>query len=62
MVIGSKFYATYYNNKFTKFNLAVIQVTAFAGYKAPEQFCVGRVVTGVGNGINTATIPTWQVR
>ncbi|TIB75270.1 general substrate transporter [Wallemia mellicola] len=38
----------------------VIQVTAFAGYKAPEQFCVGRVVTGVGNGINTATIPTWQ--
>lgn len=38
----------------------IIQVTAFRGYDAPAQFCVGRVVTGVGNGVNTATIPTWQ--
>ncbi|TIC16639.1 putative MFS monosaccharide transporter [Wallemia mellicola] len=38
----------------------IIQVTAFAGHKAPEQFCVGRVITGVGNGLNTSTIPSWQ--
>ncbi|TIC46325.1 putative MFS monosaccharide transporter [Wallemia mellicola] len=38
----------------------IIQVTAFKGHKAPEQFCVGRVITGVGNGLNTSTIPSWQ--
>ena len=38
----------------------VIQVTAFTGYVPLAQFCVGRVVTGVGNGINTSTIPTYQ--
>ncbi|TIB16633.1 hypothetical protein E3P77_01919 [Wallemia ichthyophaga] len=38
----------------------IIQVTAFRGHHAPEQFCVGRVITGVGNGLNTSTIPSWQ--
>jgi MFS family permease len=43
----------------------VISVTAF-GPGAPNgnvggfvQFIVGRVITGVGNGMNTATIPSW---
>ncbi|RMY93212.1 hypothetical protein D0862_09275 [Hortaea werneckii] len=38
----------------------VIQVTAFDGSHATAQFIVGRTVTGVGNGINTSTIPTYQ--
>lgn len=25
-----------------------------------EQFIVGRIITGIGNGINTSTVPTWQ--
>ncbi|KAH9887458.1 general substrate transporter [Xylariomycetidae sp. FL2044] len=39
---------------------AVIQVTAYKGHAALAQFIIGRVVTGVGNGINTSTIPTYQ--
>jgi sugar porter (SP) family MFS transporter len=38
----------------------IIQVTAIKGHKATAQFIIGRVVTGVGNGINTSTIPTYQ--
>lgn len=38
----------------------IIQVTAQSGATPLAQFIVGRVVTGVGNGINTATIPTYQ--
>ncbi|KAK3335894.1 sugar transporter [Cercophora scortea] len=38
----------------------VIQVTCQAGASPLAQFIVGRVVTGVGNGINTSTIPTYQ--
>ncbi|KAL8284081.1 hypothetical protein RQP46_005194 [Phenoliferia psychrophenolica] len=38
----------------------LIQVTAFSGHKAAEQFVIGRIITGVGNGMNTATIPTWH--
>ncbi|BFZ60024.1 sugar transporter-like protein [Saitoella coloradoensis] len=38
----------------------VIQVTAFDAHFGLGQFIIGRVVTGVGNGFNTATIPTWQ--
>jgi MFS family permease len=38
----------------------IIQVTAFKGHHATAQFIIGRVVTGVGNGMNTATIPTYQ--
>ncbi|GAA6033151.1 hypothetical protein JCM8097_002970 [Rhodosporidiobolus ruineniae] len=38
----------------------VIQVTAFKGHHAGVQFCVGRVITGIGNGMNTSTIPSWM--
>ncbi|KAF1971762.1 general substrate transporter [Bimuria novae-zelandiae CBS 107.79] len=38
----------------------IIQVTSIKGYKATAQFIIGRVVTGVGNGMNTSTIPTYQ--
>ena len=38
----------------------IIQVTAFPGHSPLAQFIVGRVITGVGNGINTSTIPTYQ--
>ncbi|KAM0786056.1 hypothetical protein ACM66B_006867 [Microbotryomycetes sp. NB124-2] len=37
-----------------------IQVTAFRGHEAEAQFIIGRIVTGLGNGMNTATIPTWH--
>ncbi|KAI1375778.1 general substrate transporter [Hypoxylon crocopeplum] len=39
---------------------ATIQVTAFPNHAPLAQFIIGRVVTGVGNGINTSTIPTYQ--
>lgn len=38
----------------------IIQVTSYPGHVPLAQFIVGRVVTGVGNGINTSTIPTYQ--
>lgn len=38
----------------------LIQVTAYPGHVPLAQFIVGRVITGVGNGINTSTIPTYQ--
>ncbi len=38
----------------------IIQVTSQAGSTPLAQFIVGRVVMGVGNGINTSTIPTYQ--
>ena len=38
----------------------VISVTPFKGHWALGQFVVGRVVSGLGNGMNTATIPVWQ--
>ncbi|KAI1847618.1 hypothetical protein JX266_006470 [Neoarthrinium moseri] len=38
----------------------IIQVTAQSNATPLAQFIVGRVVTGVGNGLNTATIPTYQ--
>ncbi|KAF5014671.1 hypothetical protein F66182_14265, partial [Fusarium sp. NRRL 66182] len=38
----------------------VIQVTSYPGHVPLAQFIVGRIVTGVGNGINTSTIPTYQ--
>lgn len=37
-----------------------IQVTAIKGHRATAQFIIGRTITGVGNGINTSTIPTYQ--
>ncbi|KAL8690070.1 MAG: hypothetical protein Q9224_004496 [Gallowayella concinna] len=38
----------------------IIQVTAEKNATPLAQFIVGRVITGVGNGINTSTIPTYQ--
>ncbi|KAF9068172.1 hypothetical protein BDP27DRAFT_1224731 [Rhodocollybia butyracea] len=38
----------------------IIQITPIPGHKAGYQFVIGRIVTGFGNGLNTATIPTWQ--
>lgn len=41
---------------FTMATGALLQSTAF---ELPH-FIVGRIVTGIGNGINTSTVPTWQ--
>ena len=38
----------------------IIQVTSFVGHVPLAQFIIGRTITGVGNGINTSTIPTYQ--
>lgn len=38
----------------------IIQISAVKGHKAMAQFIVGRTITGLGNGINTSTIPTYQ--
>ncbi|KAI2702021.1 hypothetical protein CBS147332_7797 [Penicillium roqueforti] len=38
----------------------IIQICAIKGHGATAQFFVGRIVTGIGNGINTSTIPTYQ--
>lgn len=38
----------------------IIQCSSIKGYKATAQFIIGRAITGVGNGINTSTIPTYQ--
>jgi sugar porter (SP) family MFS transporter len=38
----------------------IIQVTPIKGHHAGAQFILGRTITGVGNGMNTATIPTYQ--
>lgn len=38
----------------------IIQVTAFVGHIPLLQFFFGRVITGIGNGMNTSTIPTYQ--
>ncbi|RAK94896.1 putative MFS monosaccharide transporter [Aspergillus ibericus CBS 121593] len=37
-----------------------IQVTSFAHHIPLLQFFIGRVITGIGNGMNTSTIPTYQ--
>ncbi|CAI4049258.1 hypothetical protein N7582_004630 [Saccharomyces uvarum] len=39
---------------------ATISTSAFRDYWALGQFIIGRVVTGVGTGLNTSTIPVWQ--
>lgn len=38
----------------------IIQITAMHWSTPLAQLIVGRVVMGVGNGINTSTIPTYQ--
>lgn len=35
---------------------AILQCSAFG----LPQLIVGRVITGIGNGLNTSTVPTWQ--
>lgn len=39
---------------------AVISTSAFGTHWGLGQFVVGRVISGIGNGMNTATIPVWQ--
>ncbi|KAL4888865.1 general substrate transporter [Aspergillus ambiguus] len=39
---------------------AVISTAAFGDKWGLGQFVVGRVISGLGNGMNTATIPVWQ--
>jgi MFS family permease len=38
----------------------IIQISSIKGHSALAQFIIGRTITGVGNGINTSTIPTYQ--
>lgn len=38
----------------------IIQITPILGHNATAQFIIGRTITGVGNGMNTSTIPTYQ--
>ncbi|GAA6041931.1 hypothetical protein JCM8097_000229 [Rhodosporidiobolus ruineniae] len=38
----------------------LIQVTSFRGHWAGGQFIIGRIITGVGTGFETSTIPTWH--
>lgn len=35
---------------------AILQCTSFG----LAQLIVGRIITGIGNGLNTSTVPTWQ--
>ena len=30
------------------------------GSRSPSQLIVGRIVTGLGNGMNTSTVPVWH--
>lgn len=39
---------------------ALISTTTYGDKWGVGQFVVGRVVSGIGNGMNTATIPVWQ--
>ncbi|AAS52059.1 ADR139Cp [Eremothecium gossypii ATCC 10895] len=38
----------------------VVSVAAFREHWGLGQFVIGRVVTGLGTGLNTSTIPVWQ--
>ncbi|BGP43322.1 sugar transporter-like protein [Rhodotorula kratochvilovae] len=38
----------------------IIQITAFRGSWAGGQFIIGRIITGLGTGFETSTIPTWH--
>ncbi|KAJ5357208.1 hexose carrier protein [Penicillium brevicompactum] len=39
---------------------ALLTTVCFTGSWEVGQFVIGRVVSGIGNGMNTATIPVWQ--
>ena len=45
---------------FIMFLGVIIQITCMPGHSPTAQIIVGRIVMGVGNGINTSTIPTYQ--
>ncbi|KAI1823551.1 general substrate transporter [Xylaria intraflava] len=38
----------------------LIQITSYSGHAPLAQFIIGRIITGMGNGVNTSTIPTYQ--
>lgn len=38
----------------------IIQITAIEGHSQWAQFMIGRTITGIGNGMNTSSIPTYQ--
>ncbi|KAI5812965.1 general substrate transporter [Pyronema omphalodes] len=38
----------------------IIQCTTYLGHSPLAQFTIGRIVMGVGNGMNTSSIPTYQ--
>lgn len=38
----------------------ILSASSFGHHWGLGQFVIGRVVTGIGNGFNTATIPVWQ--
>ncbi|KAK7420546.1 hypothetical protein QQX98_002745 [Neonectria punicea] len=38
----------------------IIQISCVKGHSQLAQLIIGRIITGVGNGINTSTIPTYQ--
>jgi MFS family permease len=38
----------------------LLQVFTFLGHQPLAQFIIGRVVMGVGNGMNTSSIPAYQ--
>ncbi|PWY98621.1 hypothetical protein BCV70DRAFT_34535 [Testicularia cyperi] len=38
----------------------IISTAAFGPHWGLGQFVVGRVISGLGNGMNTATVPVWQ--
>ncbi|KAJ5550242.1 hypothetical protein N7461_004940 [Penicillium sp. DV-2018c] len=38
----------------------IIQIAGVKGQGGTAQFMVGRIITGIGNGMNTSTIPTYQ--
>ncbi|KAJ5872608.1 hexose carrier protein [Penicillium soppii] len=39
---------------------ALLTTVCFTGKWEVGQFVIGRVISGIGNGMNTATIPVWQ--
>jgi MFS family permease len=38
----------------------LIQVTSFKGSQPGVQFIIGRIITGLGPGFETSTVPTWH--
>ncbi|KAK5257157.1 hypothetical protein LTR16_001472 [Cryomyces antarcticus] len=38
----------------------IIQIACVVGHGATAQLIIGRTITGIGNGINTSTVPTYQ--